>query len=372
MNLETIYYQIIAEDRKPLLHPLFWILRGLAGCYEVILKVRAGFYRRKIFRSYHLDKPVISVGNLTLGGTGKTPMVIKTAEAVMGLGWKPAILSRGYGGVSKKQVNVVCDGERVLLSAQEAGDEPVMIARRLQSVPVVTGRDRVATGRYAIESLKADCLILDDGFQRLSLHRDLNLLLLDCKHPIGNAQLFPAGTLREPMESASRADVLVWTRCVGPESPDKSFLAEKEFVEIKTELSFKDFVSLKDGKGQEASGLEGQGVFAFCGIAQPESFLSLIKQKGAKIFGFYCFPDHHNYSAKEISIIQEEAKSAGASVLVTTEKDAVKLDPEEINLPVWTVRVEMNFLDGEECFDSILRETLESGGQRISQGRDIS
>jgi len=192
MNFESLYYQVISPDRKYYHVPMY-----------LFLKV-----------------PVISVGNLTLGGTGKTPTVVFIAELLKENGYHPAVLSRGYGGESTLGLNVVSDGREVLLPPEEAGDEPVMMARRLDGIPVLTGKSRYITGRFAIDNLGADILILDDGFQHLPLHRDLNILLCDHKNPFGNGCIFPAGELREPLGEIERADVICITRWRGEAGGD--------------------------------------------------------------------------------------------------------------------------------------------------------
>ncbi|MEC7641737.1 MAG: tetraacyldisaccharide 4'-kinase, partial [Nitrospinota bacterium] len=213
--MSRLYYKIIDPDRKFYCQPIYFLLRAVSIIYKTLLIIRLWCYRSGVLRTRKLDCRVISVGNLTLGGVGKTPMVMMIAEALRRQGRKPAILSRGYKGNSLDAVNVVCDGERILLSSEMAGDEAVMMARRLKNIPILTGSNRYLTGQHALRHLDADTLILDDGFQHLCLYRDLNILLLDHRHPFGNGALFPAGDLREPVDEIRRAHILCITRHVG-------------------------------------------------------------------------------------------------------------------------------------------------------------
>ncbi len=215
MSLEKFFYQVISPQRKFYHIPIYLGLKIISGIYFWAIQFRLWAYRWGLFPQRKLDCRVISVGNLTLGGTGKTPFVIMIAETLRGHGRKPAILSRGYGGRSNKEVNVVCDGRTILMTPDFAGDEPVMIAQRLQNIPVLTGADRYQAGRYAMDNFGVDSLVLDDGFQHLSLQRDFDILLFDHQRPFGNGSLFPAGELREPASSARRADRVCVTRYAG-------------------------------------------------------------------------------------------------------------------------------------------------------------
>ncbi|OGW22644.1 MAG: tetraacyldisaccharide 4'-kinase, partial [Nitrospinae bacterium RIFCSPLOWO2_12_FULL_47_7] len=220
MNHEDLYYRIISRNRKYYHIPLFLCLRLIAFFYGWVQIIRLWCYRLGIFPTRKLGCRVISIGNLTLGGTGKTPMTLWIAETLRDNGYKPAIISRGYGGLVTDGVHVVSDGQQILLSPEVAGDESFMMAERLKNIPVLTSRDRYTAGLYAIDRFDVDTVILDDGFQHLALHRDLNILLCDQKEPLGNGLLFPAGHLREPVQAFDRADVICLTRCSGDSSLD--------------------------------------------------------------------------------------------------------------------------------------------------------
>jgi len=300
---------------------------------------------------------VISVGNLTLGGTGKTPIVILIAGILKDNGLKPAILSRGYGGDSREKVNVVSDGKQILLSAEMAGDEPVMIAKRLKSIPVLTGKDRFLSGNHALEHFGVDTLILDDGYQHLALYRDLNILLLDQKEPLGNGFLFPAGELREPVDASRRADLICFTRCsenANFGSQDGKLALSDNVPVVKTALKLEALVRLDNHETRDVKILQDKPVAAFCGIAKPGDFRRTLETAGARVVFFHAFPDHHRYLADDLKTIEQEARKAGAEYILVSEKDSVKIDPSHFSLPVLKVIIEVEILEGREVFTKLL------------------
>lgn len=350
--MSRLYYKIIARDRKFYHVPIYLFLRALSIIYKSAVRFRLWCYGSGLLSAQKLDCRVISVGNLTLGGTGKTPMVMLIAETLRRHGRQPAILSRGYKGNSTQDINVVCDGQRILLSPETAGDEPVMMARRLKNIPVLTGRNRYRTGRYALERLGADTLILDDGFQHLGLHRDLNILLLDHRNPFGNGVLFPAGNLREPLTEIRRADIICVTRHTAEqENPEIDPAIEANVPIIKTNFHLKSVVRLDTGEEFDAKYLQHQNVAAFCGIAKPEDFRNILEQSQARVVFYRAFPDHHVYSPDDQKAIEKGALRAGAKFILTTEKDAVKLDNRSFGLPVLKVSIDLEIVEGLEVFN---------------------
>jgi tetraacyldisaccharide 4'-kinase len=355
MSLESFFYEVISPKRPLHLVPVYGVLRLVSMFYALGQRIRVGLYHLKIFKTQRLDCHVISIGNLTMGGTGKTPTVMMVADTLRRQGFKPAILSRGYGGKSGEFVNVVNDGQQTLLSPEMAGDEPVMMARRLKNVPVLTGRVRYETGKYAIEHLGANVLILDDGYQHLPLHRDLNILLCDATRPFGNGAVFPAGELREPLSAMDRADVICLTRCSGNESTDRVDGYNRRGVPvIKTGLRVQSVIELKSGKETGIETVQHQPAAAFCGIAYPQDFFRTLEQVPVQIVNQNDFPDHHDYSDDELRGIEDQGKQAGAKMIVTTEKDAVKLKDHSFDLPVYAVRIALEILEGQEEWDRIL------------------
>jgi tetraacyldisaccharide 4'-kinase len=355
MSLESFFHEVISPKRPLHLMPVYGLLRLVSVFYAFGQRVRAWLYRQKIFSSRRLNCRVISIGNLTLGGTGKTPTVMMVADTLRRKGFKPAILSRGYGGQSRKSVNVVNDGKQTLLSPEVVGDEPVMMARRLKDIPVLTGRIRYETGEYAIEHFGADVLILDDGYQHLRLHRDVNILLCDASHPFGNGVVFPAGNLREPLSAIGRADLIFLTRCRGDNPTDRIDGCNRKRVPvIKTGLRVQSVIDLGSGEERGTETLQHQSVAAFCGIAHPLDFFHTLEQLSVEIANQNYFPDHHDYSTDELNAIENRAKQAGAKLIVTTEKDAVKLKGHSFDLPVYAVRITLEILEGQEEWNRLL------------------
>ena len=352
MKFERLYYRIISPQRKFYHFPLYLILKLISLFYFWGHCFRMWAYRWDLFPSHKLDCRVISVGNLTLGGTGKTPVVMMIAETLRGNGHKPGILSRGYGGNSRNEINVVCDGKNILLSTEVAGDEAVMMAQRLKNVPVLVGSDRYQTGRYAIKHFGVDTLILDDGFQHLALKRDMNILLFDHQRPFGNGQLFPAGELREPKKEARRADFVCITRYSGSSYPpgiNEQLI--KDLPLVKSTLRLDSLLNLNDGGIFDVKKLQDQPVAAFSGIANPGDFRRLLEQSGARVVYYHPFPDHHEYTLSDLKHIEDSGRKSGAKLILTTEKDAVKIKPSSMVLPFYKVALEMEILEGRETFN---------------------
>jgi tetraacyldisaccharide 4'-kinase len=348
--MSELFYKIISPNRKWYCFPVFWLLRFISFFYLLGHHFRLWAYRWGIFPRRSLDCRVISVGNLTLGGTGKTPFVMMIAETLRGNGFKPAILTRGYGGKSKKPVNVVCNGKEILLSPDWVGDEAVMMAEKLKNVPVLTGADRFQTGRYALENFEIDTLILDDGFQHLALHRDLDILLCDHQRPLGNKHLFPAGELREPPRETRRADMVCFTRYSGgPIKFPQQFLGS--IPQIKTHLRLDSIINMETGDVCDAEVLKNQPVVAFCGIANPEGFRQILQDTQVQLKMFKAFPDHHEYNLNDIKEIESIASKEGGKYILVSEKDAVKLKDMKFSLPFFKVVIDLEILEGREIFN---------------------
>lgn len=350
-----------------MLGPVAGLLRLASWFYGLGHGFRLLAYRRGWWRAGKLECRVISVGNLTLGGTGKTPMVVKIASLLMEQGRRPAILSRGYGGGSREAVNVVSDGARVLLSARQAGDEPVMMARKLPGVPVLTGRDRRQTGRYALDHLGVDTLILDDGFQHLALGRDLNILLLDWQRPFGNRRLFPAGELRDPIAEARRADLICFTRC--PAAPGKAAVEAELPPGIPVlHASHRQgaFLSVPEGEAVSPGVFLKQKVAAFTGIVRPDDFRALIERAGADVVHFKAFPDHHPYTEEDCRSFEAEARARGAKFIMVSEKDAVKLPASGFDLPVLAAAIDIDIQEGDAELVRLLQNRPPREKSRVS------
>jgi tetraacyldisaccharide 4'-kinase len=321
-----------------------YLLLPLAPIYRGAVTVRAAAYRRGWRRRARLDVPVISIGNLTFGGTGKTPTVIALARDLVQMGRRPAVLTRGYRRLDDQRQVVI--GPNPRQSAAEVGDEPLEMARRLPGVPVVVDADRLRGGAEA-RRLGADVVLLDDGFQHLRLERDLDVVLIDAGDPWGGGHVPPLGRLREPPAALARADAVVITKVA---EDWRSVVAdiERELDRVAPRLQV--FVSrlrpsrvrVPDQGWQEVDALEGRRVFVFAGIGRPGGFESTLRDAGAEIAGTRWFPDHHRYTDLELSEIREGAAAASA-VPVTTAKDAVKLPD---GTGAWVVEVTVDPIEG--------------------------
>jgi tetraacyldisaccharide 4'-kinase len=342
------------EFRKPL-HIFFYLL---SLPYGGAVRARNRLFDLGVLRQEKVGCPVVSVGNLTVGGTGKTPMVILLAGMLRDRGMRPAVLSRGYGGKSTSGVLVVSDGRQILAGPEEAGDEPVLIARRLKGIPVLAGAKRALTGRYARENFGVDVMVLDDGFQHRWIHRDLDIVLLDSRQPLGNGLLLPRGPLREPPLALERAGVVVFTRLQDSAGPvmdkDISGILSGRPV-LRTRIRPTNLVGA-DGTELPLSFLAGKKVFAFAGIAQPESFRQTVEGLGGIIAGFRAFPDHHRYTAEDWGRIEHDAGLARADIVLATEKDLVKLQgiPQALTR-IHGLAIETEILEGADRLEEALR-----------------
>ena len=309
--------------------------------------------------SSRLPLPVVSVGNLVMGGAGKTPHVIHLARWLTGKGMRVAVLSRGYGRKSRG-VRWVSEGEGPVVTAAEGGDEPVLIARSLPGTPVVVGESRAAAGREVLSRRRVDVFVLDDGFQHLHLRRDVDLLLVECGRGLGNRWTAPLGPLREPPSHARFADALVITKCPDAESgarTARSVPFPPDRPRACSRLSPGAIVG-RDGLpwGEAAP---GDAVYAFSGLARNEQFRDTLEAAGYRVRGFLPFPDHHAYGRGDLDRI---AREAGGLPAITTEKDLVRL-PGDVPFSVGALRVEVEYLDGwEEISRMILDRT--GGGSR--------
>ena len=298
------------------------LLIPLALPYSLILQLRGALYQAGIFRTRRLPVPVISIGNITVGGTGKTPVTAYIAQSLISKGVKVAVLSRGYGGSMEGRSAVVSDGQTIRLKADECGDEPFLLASTIPGLMVIIGANRYEAGEVAIKELSPDIFLLDDGFQHLALHRDLNILLLDYTRPFGNGWTLPAGLLREPRSSTRRADLIIQTR-----SPEKA--ASKIAVPDKTTCLARhqliDVYPLNGGTSQEFSNLANLKIIAFAGIAEPDVFFNGLKAEGLNIVSSIAFSDHARYSNNQLEEIASLIQTSDADFAITTEKDGVKL-----------------------------------------------
>ncbi len=323
-------------------------------------RVRRILFSRKILPASRLPSPVLSVGNLVMGGAGKTPHVIHLAKWLGGRGKRVAVLSRGYGR-NTAGVRWVSDGNGPILSAAEGGDEPVLIARSLPGVPVVVGESRAAAGRAVLSRMPVDVFLLDDGFQHLSLRRDADLLLVECGAGLGNRRTAPLGPLREPPSHARFADALIVTKCPDEATGERT-ARSIPFPEGRPK-AFSRFTpcGIVGRDGSPSSVAEaGDAVFAFSGLARNGQFSDTLAAAGFRVRGFLPFPDHHRYAPGDVDRI---GRSAAGLPVVTTEKDLVRL-PDDVPFPVGALRVEVEYLCGWEDVSRLILDRIEGGPPR--------
>lgn len=349
---------------------LLFVLRYLSYLYKGIIKLRLALYQSGIFRHHALGCQVISVGNLTVGGTGKTPVVEVFARELERQGRKVAILSRGYKKQEapwlerlvdrlllreqKRQPRVVSNGKQLLLDSAMSGDEPYMLASNLKNVAVIVDKDRVKSGRYAINKLGCDTLILDDGFQYMGLKHRLEIVLVDRTNPFGNEHVLPRGILREPIEHIRRADFIFITKSDGSGQPAlRARLRELNSVAeiIECRHAARHLRNLSTRAQEPLEFLSGLKIVALSGIAAPEGFEGELQRRGATLLHAFRFADHHRYTQQEIINLVNEARELGADAIITTEKDAVRM-PElsRWDVPTYFLRVDIEILSGEEDF----------------------
>ncbi|HEV3410369.1 MAG TPA: tetraacyldisaccharide 4'-kinase [Chthoniobacterales bacterium] len=368
-RLEQFAIDVILERRHGFRASLLrGVLRILSLVYERLVQLRLYLYRKRIFRERTLGCLVISIGNLTVGGTGKTPIVEKFARALRSGGRRVAILSRGYKSVPKQTKRrwwfgrndpdpprVVSDGNSLLLDSLTAGDEPYMLANNLQDVIVLVDKDRVKSGRYAIKELKADTLLLDDGLQYLHLRHRLDIVLIDRQAPFGNEYLLPRGTLREPPRNLRRASYIFITKCNGQPNDElieriRRYNRTAEIIECAHKPLHLQHVFTGERLGLEH--LRGAFIGALSGIAQPDSFENGLRDLGAKIEISKRYADHHRYTDAELHSFINRCIRRDLAMIVTTEKDAVRfprlLNPE---VPIYFLRVEIEILSGHEGWE---------------------
>lgn len=353
------------------LQVLSWLFNGIA-------QSRLWLYRNRIFHDQPLGCLVVVVGNLTVGGTGKTPVVEKFARALHERGRKVAILSRGYKSKSpplwkkwwfalthteEEPPRIVSDGKRVLLNSEVAGDEPYMLAKNLPGVIVLVDKNRVKSGAFAIKKFGCDTLILDDGFQYLPLKGRLNLLLVDKTNPFGNGHLLPRGVLREPIKHLKRASYVFLTKSNGQRDEElealiKQYNPDVDIIECVHKPKYLQRFGVEPdapGGREPLSFLKGRRVLAFSGIATPESFEKFLRDLGAVIVARERYLDHYRYGDDDFEQLFATAKAEKAECLITTEKDAVRIpDGYVCPLPIYYLRLEIEIIRGAADFDEAI------------------
>jgi len=349
----------------------------LSAIYGAATRTRLTAYRRGWFSVSRLAAPVISVGNLTAGGTGKTPLVewvcraIAKAEARDDTGDRKRIcvLTRGYGRDNPKTQVVVSNGTELLAGEREAGDEPFLLARKLLgTAAVIANGNRAAAGEWAIEKLKTEVFVLDDGFQHLRLARDLDVVIVDATNPWGGGSLLPYGHLREPRAGLSRADCVVITRADQVEGLASIRATVARLVgaaPVFTSHMVTSGVSKLNGQSVDKESVFSQRLGAFCGVGNPESFFNHLRREGYQLAFTRSFPDHHQYQQSEVDTLVADATASGAKRLITTAKDAIKLQLFKFGIPCFVMDIQIS-IDEEEPLVELIRKAISNSSRRRS------
>lgn len=390
-RLENYLVRLIQEkgadqDQPAAVNVFLALLKGISLVFSAVVSLRYFLYGIGLLRRYPLGIQVISIGNVTAGGTGKTPVTEIFARTLAAEGRKVAILSRGY---RRKEAPlwqrlftqvvepplVVSDGKHVLLDSEKGGDEPYMLASNLPGVAVVVDRNRVKAGRYAIKRLGCDTIILDDGFQYQKLKHSIEVVLVDSTNPFGNGNMLPRGILREPARHLKRADIIFLTKCRGDvtavREEIRKYNTTAEIVECNhTPKVLKDVWSREE---YPLSWLNGKTTCTLSGIASPKGFENSLRHLGAKVVWCERYADHHRYDSSEILYALNRTADMGADALITTEKDAVRF-PRFETTPVRCLylRIAIEILSGAENFASIISRICFRKNSVLGQSKPLA
>ncbi|OAM92739.1 lipid-A-disaccharide kinase [Pelosinus fermentans] len=368
-----LYRLIHGEEPGILTDFLLGVLHIFSVIYGWAVLCKLALYKYGILRQHKLNCHVISLGNITVGGTGKTPTAQRLATIIRDMGYRVVILNRGYRAGWRGQIGLVSDGEKIYMSAAEAGDEAYLLAKSLPKVSVVIGSNRIITGEYAVNELKADVIILDDGFQHWQLARDLDIVLIDSLNMFGNQFMLPRGTLREPLSNLSRAQIFLLTKI------DQSSLEAREMIYSTLDQYNKKalvvesihkprcFVEIEEWykgtigrKNVPLESVRGHKVLAFSAIGNPSSFEQTILDLGVSDVCGVRYVDHHDYTMAEMQYIMQKAVDENVYALVTTEKDAVKIPAEFIHsdrpLPLYVLSIAVFFTEGYEDLMGLIKK----------------
>ncbi|MDO4936011.1 MAG: tetraacyldisaccharide 4'-kinase [Phascolarctobacterium sp.] len=356
---------------------LLVFLRLISYLYKFAVQAKLSLFNWGILRKVKLPAYVISVGNLTVGGTGKTPTAQKIAEIMSKRGYKVVILNRGYRSHWDKHIGVVSDGKQISMTAYEAGDEAYLMAKTLPNIPVIIGKNRAVTGKYAVEHFQAEVIVMDDGYQHWRLARDLDIVLVDTITMFGNGNVLPRGILREPLKNLNRADLFVFTKTNQSSAMNKILLRETiDRYNSKAPIAEsvhkpQNFVEIGDwykdaGKQISLESLQGKKVIVFSAIGNPVSFEQTVVSMGVTLLEAVRYPDHHDYGMSEMQYISDRAKELQAVAVITTTKDAVKIPTEFIysdrEMPLYVLNMEIEITDNYENIEKIISQDMTKEG----------
>ena len=388
LMIKYIFYMGHAPERPWYVYILMGILRAMSYFYSFGLQAKLWMFKTGILSARKLDCCVISIGNITVGGTGKTPTAQRVAMMIKKMGYRVAILNRGYHSHWDKPIGVVSDGEKIYMTSYEAGDEAYLMAKMMPGIPVVIGRRRDVTGSYAVENLNAEVIVMDDGFQHWRLNRDMDIVLVDTQNLFGNGVMLPGGVMREPLSHLNRADIFLFTRS------DRSSKLTRELLEesirryntkapiVESIHHAKEFVEITEWhKGIQRNPLpleelKGKKVIVFSAIGNPLSFEQNVSGCGLDIVEAIRYPDHHDYGMLEMQYIDERARELQAEALITTGKDAVKIPTEFIyynrEIPLYVMNMDILITRNEEAFDRKLKETVETVLKKVKKKSEVA
>jgi tetraacyldisaccharide 4'-kinase len=353
---QVFYYKLISGQNKSYTAVLINMLLAVAAKgYLLVIKLRNFLYDKTFFKTHHCDPAVISVGNITLGGTGKTPLVIWLCKLLQQQNVPCAILTRGYKTTQNPKSGT-----------QNFSDEPAILAESCPQAKVIVNPDRVAGASEAIRNFDASVLIMDDGFQHRHLSRDLDIVTIDAIRPFGYEKIFPAGLLREPISSLKRAQAVVITRC------DQTSEPELERIEHRLKTFNPDLILARsihsavyartyDNKNIDIEYFRGKKIFAFCGIGNPNAFFNTLRALGAELTGSKIFDDHFSFTEGCLDDIYKHAQRTEADMILTTQKDWTKIGHLTLNtqdVPLAYLVVDIKFLSGEDKLRSLINQTL--------------
>ncbi len=375
-NLRTYVNEIVhsKEAHGITMNIVMAVLYVFSLVYEQLVNIKLMGYKLGLSGKERLNCYVISLGNITVGGTGKTPTAQRLAREIRDMGYRVVILNRGYRSKWRGEIGIVSDGKTLKMDAAEAGDEAYMLAKHLPEVPVVIGAERAVTGQYAIEELGAEVAILDDGYQHWQLVRDLDILLIDAVNVFGNGHILPRGTLRESISHIRRADVCLMTKVDQAEPGSREYIRDTvkkynpaaQIVESihypQRLMPLSEWFSDLTAEGVPVSEISGKRIMAVSAIGNPASFERTLKDLGSVIIESLRYPDHHEYTVREMNDVFGQAENLGAEAIVITEKDAVKIPAEvagkDWSIPIFVICVEVKLKDGAKRFREELRRRL--------------
>lgn len=379
-NFQTYFFQLVHERSVHgfILNAFVSFLHFASFVYGGLVNLKLDGYKYGLFKRKKLPCFIISLGNITVGGTGKTPTAQLLARQIRDMGYRVIILNRGYRARWKGEVGVVSDGCKLFMDASEAGDEAFMLARHLPGIPVLIGPERFASGRYAIEHFGAEVAILDDGYQHWQLERDLDVVLIDAVNVFGNGYMLPRGTLREPIRNLNRADICLLTKVDQAAGQSREYIRGKiqqysdHALVVESVHQPRSFVELKTwnehiGGGTDISEMKGMRIMAVSAIGNPTSFEQTLAQIGATIVESLRYPDHHNYTARDMISIIDQARRQDVEAIVITEKDAVKVpqpavlaeQDDMMDIPIYVLSIEVKLKDGADNMMELIKTRIQ-------------